>query len=213
MWSTDILFIPFVFLLEIPIESWGRPVDLWKDHCPPGPKRLKQNGLIAARSGHPSLQTPQAGEESVWDYPRPPRIEPDRRLIVIASQGKIIAECHFSYRVLETASPPTFYIPPAHIHFSLLATYPGSSACEWKGYAQYWSINIPDRPQEAVAWDYPDPFTGYQAIAGYLSFYPNRVECFVDGNRVTPQPGGLYGGWVTPEVVGPFKGEPGTEYW
>lgn len=118
-----------------------------------------------------------------------------------------------TYRVLETASPPTFYIPPADIDFSLLRLTASSSACEWKGIAQYWSLERGDVQLEGVAWAYPDPFPGYESIAGYLSFYPARLACYVDGERVQPQPGRLYGGWVTQELVGPFKGESGTEDW
>ena len=161
----------------------------------------------------PFAREPQPGQESVWDYPRPPRIEKDRRQIVIRAHGKQIVNCHSTYRILETASPPTFYISPTDIHASLLLVNARTSACEWKGMAQYWTLDLGEIQLEAVAWSYPDPFKGYEAIVGYVSFYPSLVECFVDGESVNPQSGSLYGGWMTQELTGPFKGEPGTEHW
>ena len=95
----------------------------------------------------------------------------------------------------------------------LLELFPGSSECEWKGMAQYWTLKIPQRSSQSIAWSYPNPNPPFEAIAGYFSFYPALVECFVDGERVRPQPGEFYGGWVTNEIVGPFKGEPGTQHW
>jgi uncharacterized protein (DUF427 family) len=116
-------------------------------------------------------------------------------------------------RVLETASPPTFYLPPEDVRVDLLQEASGSSLCEWKGRARYWSIVAGDGQLDSAAWSYEEPFDGFTEIAGYFSFYPAVLECYVDSVRVEPQPGGLYGGWITPEVVGPFKGEPGTESW
>ena len=161
----------------------------------------------------PFAVVPQTGQESVWDYPRPPRLEPDHREIVVRVGAVQIARTCRSYRILETASPPTFYLPPDDLNLDCLEPADGRSICEWKGTAQYWSVVGGGRRLEAVGWSYPDPLPAYRAIAGYLSFYPARVECLVDSLRVTPQPGGFYGGWVTPEIVGPFKGEPGTEGW
>ena len=158
-------------------------------------------------------QTPHPGQESIWDYPRPPRVERDRRRVVVRAHERTVADSRATYRILETASPPTFYIPPKDIDFSLLRATATSSACEWKGIAQYWSLDFDDLHLEAVAWAYPEPFPGFELMAGYLAFYPNRLECYADGERVQPQPGTLYGGWVTQELVGPFKGEPGTEHW
>ena len=114
-------------------------------------------------------------------------------------------------RVCETASPPTFYIPPAGVNPDALVSVAGSSYCEWKGSAAYWALaSEPGRP---VAWSYPKPKRAFRGLRDYLSFYPDRVECRVDGARVQAQAGGFYGGWVTPEIVGPFKGDPGTGGW
>jgi uncharacterized protein (DUF427 family) len=158
----------------------------------------------------PFAQASGPGQESVWDYPRPPKIVADRRRIVVRHSDLLIAESVETYRVLETAGPPTFYIPRRDVQVGLLKPFPGTSFCEWKGAAKYWAL---ETAQEAIAWNYPEPQTPYRAISGYLSFYPGRVECFVDGERVRPQPGYFYGGWITDEIVGPWKGEPGTESW
>lgn len=161
----------------------------------------------------PFADKPGAGRESVWDYPRPPRLEHDARRIEVRSGGRVLADSRRTYRVLETASPPTFYIPPEDVVVELLRPRPGGSVCEWKGTAIYWALQADNVAAEAIAWSYPDPMPGFAAIAGYFSFYPGRVESYVDGERVLPQPGGFYGGWVTGEIVGPFKGEPGTGHW
>jgi len=149
----------------------------------------------------------------VWDYPRPPRLERDKRRVEVVVEGTVIAETEKAFRVLETASPPTFYLPQEGIRMDFLERSPGSSFCEWKGQAVYWSIRIGDAVVPNAAWSYAEPFEEFQEIADYISFYPAKVECRVSGERVRPQPGGFYGGWVTGEVVGPFKGEPGSEAW
>ncbi len=156
---------------------------------------------------------PEPGQESVWDYPRPPRLEPDARRVIVRAGDAVVADSVATVRVLETASPPTFYIPPSDVDPALLVPGQGSSLCEWKGRATYWSVRNDDGLLENVGWSYPDPYDEFTRIAGYLSFYPARLACTVDGERVRPQPGGFYGGWVTDEVVGPFKGEPGTGGW
>jgi uncharacterized protein (DUF427 family) len=112
---------------------------------------------------------------------------------------------------METASPPTFYLPPDDVHQHLLVAADGRSVCEWKGAARYWAL--PTNPDLPVAWNYPSPRPPFEKLKGFFSFYPGRVACFVDGERVEPQPGGFYGGWITSDVVGPFKGEPGTGHW
>ena len=154
---------------------------------------------------------PAPHQESVWDYPRPPAIIPDGRLVVVQSDAGIIAKTTSSVRVCETASPPTFYIPPADINFDFLIEAAGSSMCEWKGSARYWALA--SEPKQTIGWDYPKPFEGFESIAGFLSFYPGRVQCTVAGEVVRPQPSGFYGGWITDEIVGPFKGEAGTQGW
>ncbi len=154
---------------------------------------------------------PGPGQESVWDYPRPPALVDDGRLVVVGDPDDPLASTRGALRVLETASPPTFYLPPADVKRDRLTPVAGSSMCEWKGQARYWA-NV-DRPDEVIAWDYPDPFGEFARLAGYVSFYPGRVRCTVDGEVVRPQPGGFYGGWITDEIVGPVKGEPGTGGW
>jgi uncharacterized protein (DUF427 family) len=161
----------------------------------------------------PFAETPAADQESVWDYPRPPALRPDPREIVIRAGAIKIAESRVTCRVLETASPPTFYIPPDDIRMDMLIDGSGTSYCEWKGTARYWSLELQDRILENIAWGYDSPSPTFSAIAGYLSFYPGRIECFVDGERVRPQPGGFYGGWLTAEIAGPVKGPPGTGHW
>ena len=153
---------------------------------------------------------PGTGKESVWDYPRPPRIELDTRQVVVRQGQRLLAESQRAVRVLETASPPTFYIPPEDVRGELLEPCPGRSHCEWKGAARYWRIK---GASSAQAWSYPEPTASFHIIAGYFSFYPALVECYVDGERARPQPGQFYGGWVTDEIVGPFKGPAGTSHW
>ena len=157
-------------------------------------------------------ETPGPGQESVWDYPRPPRIEVDRRRVEVKSGGLLIASTKAALRVLETASPPTFYIPRAAIDLTLLVRVPGQSMCEWKGMAGYWAL-AGDRSRRAVGWSYEQPLAQFSAIAGALSFYPALLECRIGGERVRPQPGGFYGGWLTDEIAGPVKGGPGTGHW
>ena len=161
----------------------------------------------------PFAEKPRPGQESVWDYPRPPSIVVDRRRVEVRLGDLVIADSCENYRILETASPPTFYIPPRCVHTELLEPYAGTSACEWKGVARYWALKIPQPVFQSIGWSYPNPAPPFEAIAGYFSFYPAKVECFVDGERVRAQPGEFYGGWITSEIVGPFKGEPGTQRW
>ena len=157
-------------------------------------------------------EVPGPGQESVWDYPRPPKIEADTRLIQVKSGSQLIVSTNRSYRILETASPPTFYLPPQVIDWNLLRAIEGASLCEWKGLATYWGLSSgPGR--RTVGWSYPEPKPSFSRIRDHVCFYPGILECFVDGERVLPQPGRFYGGWITKEIVGPFKGEQGTEHW
>jgi uncharacterized protein (DUF427 family) len=161
----------------------------------------------------PFARQPGPGQESVWDYPRPPLLVPDTRRVEVFAGDWRVGGSSRALRVLETASPPTFYLPPEELDLTLLCPSAERSACEWKGTARYWVLAGPTDGARLVAWSYATPPARYAAMAGYLAFYPGRVRCFVDGERVRPQPGGFYGGWITDEVVGPFKGEPGTEHW
>lgn len=152
--------------------------------------------------------------ESVWDYPRPPRVEavPDRIRIVV--DRVTIADSVRALRVLETSHPPTYYVPPEDVRRDLLVPGPGRSVCEWKGAASYHSLTLGDRRIDDVAWSYERPQPGFEGLAGYLAFYPGRVdEAWVGDERARPQAGGFYGGWITSRVTGPFKGEPGTMGW
>ena len=159
----------------------------------------------------PERIEPRAGQESVWDYPRPPALKRDNRLVEVMNGESVVARTRASWRVMETASPPTFYIPPADVDWDQLIRTEGSSICEWKGAAQYWAL--PNRPDIPIAWNYPRPRARFEKLKGYASFYPGRITCFVDGELVGAQPGRFYGGWITTDVVGPFKGEPGTGHW
>ena len=160
----------------------------------------------------PFAQEPAAGQESVWDYPRPPLMKPCDRLVVVKADGRTLARSTRTVRVMETASPPGFYIPETDIDWTQLKAAHGSSVCEWKGVAQYWALASDDKSRP-VGWTYPDPIPQFELLRGYVSFYPGRVDCYVDEERVRPQAGEFYGGWITDDIVGPCKGEPGTGHW
>ena len=157
---------------------------------------------------------PAPDQESVWDYPRPPRLAVDHRRVRVYAGDVLVADSRCAVRVLETGAPPTFYLPPQDICVERLRRQPAASSfCEWKGTAEYFDVQDADGTIRQAAWRYPAPFEAFAAIAGYFSFYPRLLACFVDAERAQPQPGRYYGGWVTAELVGPFKGEPGTERW
>jgi uncharacterized protein (DUF427 family) len=156
---------------------------------------------------------PAPGQESVWDYPRPPRLEIDRREVVVHWGALVVARSVRAIRALETAHPPSFYIPLADIAPGVLELAEGSSLCEWKGPARYWSLVDGERRLAKVAWSYPHPLPGSELLRDAVAFYCHELDCRVGGAPVSPQPGGFYGGWITPDVAGPFKGEPGSEGW
>jgi uncharacterized protein (DUF427 family) len=153
------------------------------------------------------------GQESVWDYPRPPVIQPDTRRVIVRVGESVIADTLKARRVLETASPPTFYLPATDVRADWLRWGQPQSFCEWKGAASYCDLHLPARRVRQVGWRYELPSADFSELADYVAFYPAKVECYVDGERVRPQPGLFYGGWVTAEIVGPMKGEPGTGHW
>ncbi len=155
---------------------------------------------------------PGPGQESVWDYPRPPLAKRTDRLVEVRAADVLIARSQRSVRLMETASPPTFYLPPDDVDFDQLVRVPGDSICEWKGAARYWGL-ASDPGAGAIGWSYPEPRARFSMLRDFVSFYPARADCRVDGERVIPQPGAFYGGWITSDVVGPFKGEPGTGHW
>lgn len=151
--------------------------------------------------------------ESVWDYPRPPALEPEQREVVIELGGAEIARSDRAIRVLETSHPPAIYVHPDDLAAGALSEAPGTSFCEWKGAARYFDLSGGGRTERRVAWAYPEPTVGFETIAGFVSFYPGRLRCRLGEEPVRPQPGNFYGGWVTGEIVGPIKGEPGSELW
>lgn len=155
------------------------------------------------------------GQESVWDYPRPPRVEPSMRPVRVELGGVVVASSERALRVLETAGPPTVYVPPGDVNMDLFAAVlDHTTYCEWKGTASYFDIVAGDHVASKAAWAYHEPKTDYSMLRDYVSFYPGRVDAYYIGDElVRPQPGTFYGGWVTNDIVGPFKGEPGSRGW
>jgi uncharacterized protein (DUF427 family) len=167
--------------------------------------------------GQPRPDPVGPGQESVWDYPRPPRLERSDAEIVVVLGGEEIARTTpalRALRVLETSHPPTYYLPRQAFAPGSLRTARGGTYCEWKGAASYLDVLGGDVVAGRAGWFYPVPTAPYAAIVDHVALYPGRMDlCTVDGEEVRPQPGGFYGGWVTSTVVGPFKGEPGTQFW
>ena len=162
----------------------------------------------------PERTSPGPGQESVWNYPRPPRVEPTSERVVIRFGGEVVAETTSAVRVLETSHPPAYYLPRTAFVEGALQPSAGLSYCEFKGEAHYLSVAAGGDLIEAAAWFYPQPQTGYELLRDYVSVYPGRMDaCLVDGELVEAQAGGFYGGWITSKIVGPFKGDPGTEGW
>jgi uncharacterized protein (DUF427 family) len=162
----------------------------------------------------PFAADPGPGQESVWDFPRPPALAPDGREVVVTWGDVEVLRTRRAIRVLETAHPPTFYLPWADADRSLFEAAPGSSFCEWKGPARYWSLQHAGRRLARVGWSYPQPLAGAEALADCLALYAwPDLHCTVGGEVAQPQPGGFYGGWVTPDLAGPFKGDPGSTGW
>ncbi|MGB5709767.1 MAG: DUF427 domain-containing protein [Waterburya sp.] len=185
---------------------------------------------------HPQRIEPQPGQESVWDYPRPPRLErclyttrvqcakryplgrlasqSPKQIKVVFNEMTIADSCN-TYRVLETSHPPVYYIPPEDIQMEYLeAVNFGRTFCEWKGLAAYYNLNVKNQKVINAAWYYPQPTTAFLPIKDYVAFYPSKMDaCYVDGELVKAQAGNLYGGWITQDIVGPFKGEAGSQGW
>jgi len=157
---------------------------------------------------------PGPGQESVWDYPRPPRVEDFSGHIEIVFNKRLIANTRRAKRVLETSHPPVYYLPPSDVKMEYLEKSSHSSWCEWKGHANYYNIVVEKRKLEKVAWFYPQPVANFHSLKDHIAFYPAPMDaCYIDGEKVTPQPGNFYGGWITKNIVGPFKGEAGTMFW
>lgn len=162
----------------------------------------------------PTPIPPGPDAESVWDYPRPPRLERVAPRLRVVFGGRTIVDTVAGWRVLETSHPPTYYCPPSDVAPEVLKAPRRASLCEWKGRAVLYDVAVGEHRAEGAAWAYPDPTPAFRAIAGCLAFYAGPMEaCFVGEERVTPQPGGFYGGWITPGIVGPFKGGSGSMGW
>ena len=185
----------------------------------------------------PDAETPGPGQESVWDYPRPPRVEASTRLVEVRFAGIELAASRRALRVLETSHPPVYYLPPEDVRMECLVPSDRRNWCEWKGLASYYHLVAPAaaaaaavaagapgtvaaagasarRRSENGAWYYPDPTVPYKELRNYIAFYPHAVDaCYLDGEQVRAQPGDFYGGWITRDIVGPFKGAPGTSHW
>ena len=152
--------------------------------------------------------------ESVWDYPRPPRVEPSHEHLVLTHAGVVLADTTSSYRVLETSHPPTYYLPFSAFADGALRPAEGATWCEWKGQAAYLDLVAGDVVLPAAAWTYPEPSRGFEVLRDHVAVYPGRLDrCTVDDEVVVAQPGDFYGGWITSRVTGPFKGAPGTSGW
>ncbi|KQT82699.1 DUF427 domain-containing protein [Methylobacterium sp. Leaf466] len=163
---------------------------------------------------HPSPDPAGPEEESVWDYPRPPRLEPVRQRLRVVFAGLTVADTREGFRVLETSHPPTYYCPPSALVPGLLGPPRRAGICEWKGRAVLFDLTAGGRVAQGAAWAYPDPTPGFRPIANYVAVYAGAMDaCYVDDERVVPQPGGFYGGWITRAIRGPFKGGPGTMGW
>lgn len=154
------------------------------------------------------------GQESVWRFPRPAVAEPSDRHVRIEHRGIVVADSRSPIRTLETSHPPSWYLPPADVATDLLRASDRRSFCEWKGPAVYWHLIVDGETLRDVAWSYPDPTPAFVSLRDHLAFYAAPLDrCTVDGEQVRPQPGGFYGGWITSDLAGPFKGVPGSMGW
>lgn len=157
---------------------------------------------------------PGPGQESVWDYPRPPRLEDTRRRIQIEAGGIMIVDTRLAKRVLETSHPPVYYVPPSDIEKDTLRTSGQKTWCEWKGQAAYYDVVVGERKIRQAAWYYPNPTPAFEELKNFVAFYPSKMDrCIVDGEIAVAQAGDFYGGWITSDIVGPFKGAEGTRGW
>jgi uncharacterized protein (DUF427 family) len=163
---------------------------------------------------HPVPVQHGEGQESVWDYPRPPRVESTSAMIEITLGGVVVAQTKRSFRVLETSHPPTFYLPVEAFRPGSLSRTSGQSLCEWKGVAGYFDVAAGSVVARRAAWGYPNPTSPYRQLREHVAVYPSAMDaCTVDGEVVAAQPGDFYGGWITTGVVGPFKGDVGSRFW
>lgn len=162
----------------------------------------------------PARITPGPGQRSVWDFPRPPIVERCGHHLVVWFGGRVIAETRAGVQVLETSHPPTYYFPASDVDTAVLRPTSRRSICEWKGRAILWDVVVDAHRVEAAAWSYPEPTRRAQVLGGHIAFYPSAMDrCLVNGEVARPQEGGFYGGWITSDLVGPFKGGPGSWGW
>ncbi len=205
MVETDVEFDP-------PIQSSLRMAEMMFE-LPDWIRAARQQWRWQGQVRPPFATAPGPGQRSVWDFPRPPRLVSDAREVVVRWGDVEVARSRRAVCVLETAHPPSVYLPWQDVARHLLEPASGSSFCEWKGPAQYWTLVQENRRLTRGAWSYPQPLAGAEVLAECVAFYPAALDCRVDGAAVTPQPGGMYGGWITPELVGPFKGDLGSDGW
>ncbi len=157
---------------------------------------------------------PKIGQESVWDYPRPPKLEKVNKHIEVYFNGEVIASTSQAYRVLETSHPPVYYLPLNDVKTEYLKPSDKVTYCEWKGEGSYYNLNVGDKFASDAAWYYDKPTKRFEEIKGYPAFYAHKMDkCLIDGEEVKPQPGNFYGGWITKDIVGPFKGIEGSWGW
>ena len=157
---------------------------------------------------------PMPGQESVWDYPHPPRVENSIKQIAVVFNGVVIARTRRARRVLETSHPPVYYIPPEDVQMEHLAPSDMTTRCEFRGSSVFRTVAVGDKTAEDAAWFHPAPAPGYEDIKGYIAFVPGKMDaCYVNGEKATPQSGEGNSGWITKDILGPFKGDPGTTEW
>lgn len=183
-----------------------------KNKVPEWLLKAREKWQYSGQTRPPFAEEPKPGQRSVWDFPRPPVLVPSQKEVEVQYNGIRLAVSSKALELQETASPPTYYIPAKEVVFDLLISLPlRTSLCEWKGEAHYWALKT--APDKAIAWSYPNPFETYTALTDYVAFYPQHLDCYVNGEKAIPQPGGFYAGWITKDLSGPFKGELGTGHW
>lgn len=176
------------------------------------PERLRR--LLGAGLSPSEVPVPGPGQVSVWDYPRPPALVPEARRLRVLFAGQVIADTQQGLQLCETASPPTYYFPLQAVAEGVLEPSRHRSLCEWKGQARYFDVVVGRARAPNAAWCYPQARAPFEALAGWIAFMPAMMEaCYVEEEQARPQPGGFYGGWITDELTGPFKGKPGTLHW
>jgi uncharacterized protein (DUF427 family) len=177
-------------------------------------QRARDGWVWRGRDRPPFAIAPGPGQESVWDYPRPPIVVADPRRVTVKLGDIVVADTRAALRLLETSHPPTFYLPRTDVDERCLVAVGGGSFCEWKGSASYFDVVAGGKTLARAAWGYPEPIDdSFAMLAGCVAFYAALLDCFVDDERARPQAGGFYGGWITSELCGPFKGDPGTSRW